>query len=464
MMARLWVLAAMMMALAAAHPASTGGTTVKRKRPASKSTPIKRTAPPPSVDAEEDYEEEAAIITDEEDYDEEAAVIIDEDDEEATARPAPRTVASSGGKKSKKKPAAAASQAKSKKKKKKAKPPTTTITSWFSDSVAKLSEGVSAAAQTAKETLAAREAAAADAREAARAEAEEQHRRAQAARLRQLRKEVDELEAREAAAERGEEVEEGVSYSGTVNADFDAIDEPLSLSERGALIGSVLLSPAGMPGLLVGGAFGGAVGYVTERVDQARAYVASAYGERVETDRRNAAEIAAAHQELISLADVSVKCDDPEEAEELKQQMIEFLSQPCNQKCADCACNICKRNEAWASVNLGVLVCVNCAAVHRSLGVKTSRMKSVVFDRWDAQAARTLLAGGNDKARARYLARLPRGYAEPTPDCDEERRRAFIRTKYVRLRWAEPELRATAQARAVPAVREGATASAKRET
>ena len=48
---------------------------------------------------------------------------------------------------------------------------------------------------------------------------------------------------------------------------------------------------------------------------------------------------------------------------------------------------------------------------------------------------------GNERARKVYLSRLPRGYAEPSADADEERRRAFIRAKYVRMRWAEPLVR-----------------------
>ena len=76
------------------------------------------------------------------------------------------------------------------------------------------------------------------------------------------------------------------------------------------------------------------------------------------------------------------------------------------------------------------------------MGANTSRIKSVVFDKWDAPMARLLLEGGsNSLARERYLANLPRGYAEPKPDADDEWRAKFIRDKYVRLRWAQPELR-----------------------
>ena len=61
---------------------------------------------------------------------------------------------------------------------------------------------------------------------------------------------------------------------------------------------------------------------------------------------------------------------------ELGQALVDFLDRPCNRRCADCAARIGHRNEAWASVNLGVVVCVDCAAVHRGLGVSTSRIKS----------------------------------------------------------------------------------------
>ena len=65
---------------------------------------------------------------------------------------------------------------------------------------------------------------------------------------------------KEAEAERereGEDGEDGANYN----------QDPLTISERGALLGSVLLSPAGVPGVVVGGAFGGAVGYLTEKVE-----------------------------------------------------------------------------------------------------------------------------------------------------------------------------------------------------
>ena len=65
----------------------------------------------------------------------------------------------------------------------------------------------------------------------------------------------------------------------------------MTLAERGALIGSVLLSPSGIAGVVVGGAVGGAAGFVADQVDAVRGHVTSAYSERVETEREIARTI-----------------------------------------------------------------------------------------------------------------------------------------------------------------------------
>ena len=78
-----------------------------------------------------------------------------------------------------------------------------------------------------------------------------------------------------------------------------------------------------------------------------------------------------------------------------------------------------------------------------SLGASISRVKSVVHDTWDASLARTLLTGGNDLARERYLFGLPATYKEPTPTTEDAKVAAYIRSKYLKLKWAEPMLRET---------------------
>ena len=236
-------------------------------------------------------------------------------------------------------------------------------------------------------------------------------------------------------------------------------EDQVSAYEKGAIVGSLALSPLGMPGFVVGASIGGAAGYLAERTDRACRRLGAAYGSRLETERRNVAAMASTARQLKRLDKVRVTCDDDDEAAALTQQLVEFLERPCNRKCADCARRLSARNDAWASVNLGVVVCVRCAAHHRGLGVSVSRIKSLVFDRWDADAARSLLRVGNDLAREMYLRSLPAGYAEPTEATDDERVAAFVRAKYARMRWAEPGLK---KARRAEAARRSEEAAGRR--
>ncbi|POM63990.1 Zinc finger protein gcs1 [Phytophthora palmivora] len=66
---------------------------------------------------------------------------------------------------------------------------------------------------------------------------------------------------------------------------------------------------------------------------------------------------------------------------------------PGNDRCVDCKA-ICPQ---WAGVSFGVLLCLVCAGKHRSLGVQTSFVKSLVMDAWSVSEIRALEVGGNAK-------------------------------------------------------------------
>jgi stromal membrane-associated protein len=58
------------------------------------------------------------------------------------------------------------------------------------------------------------------------------------------------------------------------------------------------------------------------------------------------------------------------------KEINKLLQQPQNKHCADCNAE----NPTWASINIGVFVCINCAGIHRQLGVSLSKIKSITLD------------------------------------------------------------------------------------
>lgn len=66
-------------------------------------------------------------------------------------------------------------------------------------------------------------------------------------------------------------------------------------------------------------------------------------------------------------------------------------SVPGNNRCADCA----TPNPGWASWNLGIFLCMRCAALHRKLGTHISKVKSLSMDSWNADQVETMKRVGN---------------------------------------------------------------------
>ncbi|XP_027354385.1 ADP-ribosylation factor GTPase-activating protein AGD5-like [Abrus precatorius] len=101
-----------------------------------------------------------------------------------------------------------------------------------------------------------------------------------------------------------------------------------------------------------------------------------------------------------------------------------LLKLPENKECADCKA----KGPRWASVNLGIFICMQCSGIHRSLGVHISKVRSATLDTWLPEQVAFIQSMGNEKANSYWEAELP-------PHYDRVGIENFIRAKYEEKRW-----------------------------
>uniref|UniRef100_A0A8C0HML4 ArfGAP with RhoGAP domain, ankyrin repeat and PH domain 3 n=1 Tax=Buteo japonicus TaxID=224669 RepID=A0A8C0HML4_9AVES len=110
-------------------------------------------------------------------------------------------------------------------------------------------------------------------------------------------------------------------------------------------------------------------------------------------------------------------------------------SNKANKYCADCWA----QSPDWASINLCVVICKQCAGQHRSLGSNISKVQSLKLDTsvWSNEIVQLFIVLGNDRANRFWAAHLPTAEAL-YPDASAEQRRDFISRKYREGRYRLP--------------------------
>ncbi|KAJ8320218.1 hypothetical protein KUTeg_001805 [Tegillarca granosa] len=106
-------------------------------------------------------------------------------------------------------------------------------------------------------------------------------------------------------------------------------------------------------------------------------------------------------------------------------RMAQLLSIPGNDHCCDCGSG----DPRWASINLGITLCIECSGIHRSFGVHMSKVRSITLDAWEPELLKVMKELGNDQINRIYEANVDESIAtKATPDC---RRAKYVQKAFV---------------------------------
>ncbi|KAM5266882.1 arf-GAP with coiled-coil, ANK repeat and PH domain-containing protein 3 [Hipposideros larvatus] len=99
-----------------------------------------------------------------------------------------------------------------------------------------------------------------------------------------------------------------------------------------------------------------------------------------------------------------------------------------NGQCGDCG----QPDPRWASINLGVLLCIECSGIHRSLGVHCSKVRSLTLDSWEPELLKLMCELGNSTVNQIYEAQCEGpSCKKPSASSPRQDKEAWIKDKYV---------------------------------
>lgn len=123
---------------------------------------------------------------------------------------------------------------------------------------------------------------------------------------------------------------------------------------------------------------------------------------------------------------------------DLSHQLEQLRAIPGNDQCADCQSD----KPEWLSINLGIMVCLTCSGVHRSLGTHISKVRSANLDKIDLSMMAFLEAIGNTNANAMWegkiVSRLGGVKRPQIAGSDKAIRNMWISSKYAIKQYVIP--------------------------
>lgn len=126
-----------------------------------------------------------------------------------------------------------------------------------------------------------------------------------------------------------------------------------------------------------------------------------------------------------------------------------------NRKCADCS----DANPTWISLNLGILICLECSGIHRSMGTHISKVRSLTLDSLSQETKSYIMALGNKRVNEIFgpdiLTAIPTSFGERLhPHSTRKDREAWIKAKYAEKIFVETYRGANLQLDFVAAIRQ----------
>uniref|UniRef100_A0A3B3ZK74 Arf-GAP with coiled-coil, ANK repeat and PH domain-containing protein n=1 Tax=Periophthalmus magnuspinnatus TaxID=409849 RepID=A0A3B3ZK74_9GOBI len=131
---------------------------------------------------------------------------------------------------------------------------------------------------------------------------------------------------------------------------------------------------------------------------------------------------------LVNMGSDRGSCGGSEQEDSSCKALQEVQAIPGNRQCCDCG----EAGPEWASINLGITLCIVCSGIHRSLGVHFSKVRSLTLDSWEPELIKLMCELGNSVINRIYEARIDEiTIKKPQSSSPRGDKESWIKSKYV---------------------------------